>query len=368
MVRPAPNSASFETSSANVSMVRPAPNVTSVNLSSSNVSMVRPAQSSLALSPAVNSGQRSKSAKTRTDKGCVDIPVAVTIPSDGPSPILSLTSEALSKTHSHLSDGESFKRLSYIDSTPYSTEGSPRTEGPDSNKPAPNSGGEEEPSRNNWGNEPDDGQPDLKNETEAEMDVSLEKYARQERANTRIPKKTYQMTSYEELDEPRYNNRSQQSSQLEREADPHSQDGSYTEFIRNQSVDDTRESNQYHDTDDYDTRDSTNSPRIIDYRDMNRDTQSRNNKSQYGGGTQPTNISRSHRGQNNRPSNSTNQFHDDPRENKGYSRVLDNSNQYQDDRISIQITATTDTPMIQKGVATKPGIKQLYISTRSKRL
>ena len=143
MVRPAPNSASFETSSANVSMVRPAPNVTSVNLSSSNVSMVRPAQSSLALSPAVNSGQRSKSAKTRTDKGCVDIPVAVTIPSDGPSPILSLTSEALSKMHSHLSDGESFNRLSYIDSTPYSTEGSPRTEGLDSNKSAPNSGGEE---------------------------------------------------------------------------------------------------------------------------------------------------------------------------------------------------------------------------------
>ena len=85
------------------------------------------------------------------------------------------------------------------------------------------------------------------------MDVSLEKHARQGRANTRIPKKTYQMTSYEELDEPRDNNRSQQSSQFEREADPHSQDGSYTEFRRNQSVDDTCESNQYHDTDDYDT-------------------------------------------------------------------------------------------------------------------
>ena len=294
--------------------------------------MIRPAQSSLALSPAVNSSQRSKSAKTRTDKDCVDIPVAVTIPSDGSSPIQSFTSEALSKTHSHLSDGESFNRLSSIASTPYSTEGSPRTEGPNSNKSASNSGGEEEPPRNNWGNKSDDGQPDLENETEAEMDVSLEKYARQGRADTRIPKKTYQMTSYEELDEPRDNNRSQQSSQFEREADPHSQHGSYTELRRNQSVDDTRESNQYHDTDDYDTRDKTNSPRIIDYRDMNRDTQSRNNNSQYGGGTQPTNISRSDRGQKNRTSNSTNQFYDDPRENEGYSRVLDNSNQYQDDR------------------------------------
>ena len=140
------------------------------------------------------------------------------------------------------------------------------------------------------------------------------------------------MTSYEKLDELKDNNRRQQSSQFEREADPHSQDGSYTELRRNQSVDDTRESNQYHDTDDYDTRDSTNSPRIIDYRDMNRDTRSRNNNSQYGGGTQPTNISRSDRGQNNCPSSSTNQFYDDPRENEGYSRVLDNSNQYQDDR------------------------------------
>ena len=192
---PAANSASFQTSSANVSMVHPAPNFASLQTSSANVSMVRPAQSSLVSSPAVNSGQRSKSAKTRTDKGCVDIPVAVTIPSDGPSPILSLTSEALSKMHSHLSDGESFNRLSYIDSTPYSMEGSPHTEGPDSNKSAPNSGGEEEPPRNNWGNKSDDGQPDLGNETEAEMNVSLEKYARQGRANTRIPKKTYQMTS-----------------------------------------------------------------------------------------------------------------------------------------------------------------------------
>ena len=121
MVRPAPNSASFQTSSANLSMVRSAPNFTSVKPSSSNVSMVRPAP----LSPAVNSGQRSKSVKTRTDKDCVDIPVAVTIPSNGPSPILSLTREALSKTRSHLSDGESFNRLSFIDSTPYSTEGSP---------------------------------------------------------------------------------------------------------------------------------------------------------------------------------------------------------------------------------------------------
>ena len=148
LVRPAPNSAFFQTSSSNVSMVRPAPNITSVKPSSSNVSMVRPAQSSLALSPEVNSGQRSKSAKTSTDKDCVDILVAVTIPSNGPSPILPLTSEALSKTHSHLNDGESFNRLSYIDSTPYSMEGSPRTE-PDSNKSTPNTGGEEEPPRNN---------------------------------------------------------------------------------------------------------------------------------------------------------------------------------------------------------------------------
>ena len=100
------------------------------------------------------------------------------------------------------------------------------------------------------------------------------------------------MTSYEKLDELKDNNRRQQSSQFEREADPQSQDGSYTELRRNQS-------NQYHGTDDYDTRDNTNSPRIIDYRDMNRDAQSRNNNSQYGGGTQLTNISRSDRGQNN---------------------------------------------------------------------
>ena len=63
---------------------------------------------------------------------------------------------------------------------------------------------------------------------------------------------------------------------------------------------------------------------------------------QYGGGTQPTNISRSDRGQNNRPSNSTKQFYNDPREKKGYSRVLDNSNLYQDDRchdIGITLTA-----------------------------
>ena len=91
------------------------------------------------------------------------------------------------------------------------------TEGPDSNESAPNSGGEEEPPRNNWGNKSDDGQPDLGNETEAEMDISLEKYSRQGRAD-RIPKKTYQMTSYRELDEPRDNNRSQQSSQFERKA------------------------------------------------------------------------------------------------------------------------------------------------------
>ena len=81
------------------------------------------------------------------------------------------------------------------------------------------------------------------------------------------------MTSYEELDEPRDNNRSQQSSQFERGADPQSQDSSYNESSQNQSVDDTRDSNLYHDTD-------ANSPRIIDYRDMNRGTQSRNNNSQ----------------------------------------------------------------------------------------
>ena len=188
LANPAANSASFQTSSANVSMVRPAPNVTSVKPSSSNVSMVRPAQSSLASSPAVNVGQRSKSAKARTNKDCVDKPVAIAIPSDSPSPILSLTSEALSKSHSHPNDGESFSGLSYIDSTPYLTDVSPRTEGPDSNTSAPNSGGEEEPPRNNWGTKSDDGQPDLENETEAEMDVSLEKYTRQGRANTRIPK------------------------------------------------------------------------------------------------------------------------------------------------------------------------------------
>ena len=166
LVNPAANSSSFQTSSANVSMVRPTPNVTSVKPSSSNVSMVHPAQSSLALCPAVNVGQWSNSAKTRIDKDCVDIPVAVAIPSDSPSPILSRTSEALSKTHSHLNDGESFNRLSYIDSTPYSTEGSPRTEEPDSSKSAPNCRGEEEPPRNNWGNKSDDGQPDLESETD----------------------------------------------------------------------------------------------------------------------------------------------------------------------------------------------------------
>ena len=65
---------------------------------------------------------------------------------------------------------------------------------------------------------------------------------------------------------------------------------------------------------------------------MNRGTRSRNDNSQYGGGKQSTNISRSDQEQNNRPSNSTNQFYDDPREIEGYSRVLDDSNQYQDDR------------------------------------
>ena len=115
LANPAANSAAFQTSSANVNMIRPAPNVTSVKPSSSNVSMVHPAQSNLAFSPAVNVGQRSKPAKTRRDKDCVDIPVAVAIPSDSPSSILSHTSDALSKTHSHLNDVESFNILSYID-------------------------------------------------------------------------------------------------------------------------------------------------------------------------------------------------------------------------------------------------------------
>ena len=215
------------------------------------------------------------------------------------------------------------------------------------------SGDEEEPLRNNWGNKSDDGQPDLENETEAEMDVSLEKYARQGRANTRIPRKTYQMISYEELDEPRDNNRSQQSSQFEREADPHSQDGSYTEFRRNQSVDDTRESNKYHDTDDYDTRDNTNSPRVIGYRDMNRDTQSRNNNSQYGGGTQP--ILEVIEGKIIAP----------PTQQINFMRILEKMRailEFLTIRISIrmigvsiQISATTDTPMIQTWVGNKTG-------------
>ena len=56
-----------------------------------------PAQSSLAFGPAVNVGQRFKSAKTRTDKDCVDIPVAVAIPSDSPSPILSFYEQGVIK-------------------------------------------------------------------------------------------------------------------------------------------------------------------------------------------------------------------------------------------------------------------------------
>ena len=253
--------------------------------------------------------------------------------------------------HSHLSDGESFNRLSYIDSTPYSMEGSPHTEGPDSNKSAPNSGGEEEPPRNNWGNKSDDGQPDLGNETEAEMNVSLEKYARQGRANTRIPKKTYQMTSYEVLDKPRDNNRSQQSSQFEREADPHSQDGSYTEFRRNQSVDDTRESNQYHDTDDYDTRDNTNSPRIIDYRDMNRDTQSRNMGEVH---SLPTFLEVIE-GKLVAPPTQQITFMRILKKMRAILELLTILISIRMIGVSIQITTTTDTPMIQTWVGNKTG-------------
>ena len=101
------------------------------------------------------------------------------------------------------------------------------------------------------------------------MDVSLEKYTRQGRANTCIPKKTYQITSYEELDEPWDNERSQQSSQFEGEADPRSQDSSYNESRQYQSFNNIRDSNQYHETDDNDMRDNTIFPRIIYYHDIN---------------------------------------------------------------------------------------------------
>ena len=176
------------------------------------------------------------------------------------------------------------------------------------------------------------------------------------------------MTSYEELDEPRDNNRSQQSSQFERDADPRSQNGFYTEFRRNQSVNDTRESNQYHDTDDYDTRDNTNFQRIIDYRDMKRDTQSRNNNSQYGGGTQPTTISRSDRGQNNCPSNSTNQFMMILEKMRAILEFLIIRISIRMIGVSIQITVTTDTPMIQTWVGNKTGHQTALHSTRSKQL
>ena len=69
---------------------------------------------------------------------------------------MSLTSEALSQARSHLRDVESFIRLSYIVSTPYSTKWSPIsgcTEGPDNNLSAP----EEEPPLDNWGYKSEDG-------------------------------------------------------------------------------------------------------------------------------------------------------------------------------------------------------------------
>ena len=183
------------------------------------------------------------------------------------------------------------------------------------------------------------------------MDVSLEKYARQGRANTRIPKKTYQMTSYEELDEPRDNNRSQQSSQFEREADPHSQDGSYTEFRRNQSVNDTRKSNQYHDTDDYDTRDNTNSPRIIDYRDMNRDTQSRNMGEVH---SLPTFLEVIE-GKLVAPPTQQITFMRILKKMRAILELLTILISIRMIGVSIQITTTTDTPMIQTWVGNKTG-------------
>ena len=75
-------------------MVRPAPNSAPVLPPAVHVSMVRPAQSILASSPAVNVGQQSKPTKTKIDKDFGNIPVAVAIPCDSPSLILSLMSEA----------------------------------------------------------------------------------------------------------------------------------------------------------------------------------------------------------------------------------------------------------------------------------
>ena len=140
-----------------------------------------------------------------------------------------------------------------------------------------------------------------------------------------------------------------------READPHSQDGSCTELRRNQSVDDTRESNQYHDTDDYDTRDNTNSPRIIDYRHMNRDTQSRNNNSQYGEAHSLPTFLEVIEGKIIAP----------PAQQINFMMILEKMRAILEFLIirisirkigaSIQITATTDTPMIQTWVSYKTG-------------
>ena len=97
--------------------------------------------------------------------------------------------------------------LSYVDSTPYSTEGSPkwgRTEGPDNILSAPNSGGKEEPQLNDWGDKSDDGQPVLENETEADLDVSLD----QGQANNRTLMKKYQVPSDDELDDTKDDERS----------------------------------------------------------------------------------------------------------------------------------------------------------------
>ena len=79
-------------------------------------------------------------------------------------------------------------------------------------------------------------------------------------------------------------------------------------------------------------RDNYNSPRIIEYYDINCDYHSRNLNSQYGGGQQSFSSSRYDRGQNNRPSQSYNKFYDDPRQYDDYPRFRDDSNQYQDER------------------------------------
>ena len=124
---------------------------------------------------------------------------------------------------SHKSDVGSFNILSFVDSTPYSTEGSPesgRTEGPDNILLAPDSVGEEEPQLHNRGDKSDDGRPVLKNETQADLDVSLDQYS------NRTLQKKCQVPSDEEIDETKDDERSQPPTQFERDADPQSHDGS----------------------------------------------------------------------------------------------------------------------------------------------